>query len=304
MAELPQNGAMKICYRFSASLIATCLCLAAGAACSQQVPQAIATDPPADKEFPAAMEAPDIPSHGARLNAVMYLASGAGPHPAVLLLHGFPGNEKNLDLAYAIRRAGWNVLIPHYRGSWGSEGDFSFTHAIEDTQAALDFLRDPANAKKYRTDPARIALIGHSMGGFLALYATAHNGEVAEVAAIAAWNLGPSSLRAPSATFKNASPRLAGSTGDGLRKEANDHGAEWNYVGYAEALKSRPLLVLEAKDGNTGDNQALAGAVREAGGAHVTETLLDTDHVFSDHRIALQTAVLTWLQSLPAPSAK
>lgn len=186
----------------------------------------------------------------------------------------------------------------------GSEGDFSFTHAIEDTQAALDFLRDPANAKKYRSDPARIVLIGHSMGGFLALHSAAHNSDVTAVAAIAAWNLGPSSLRAPSTTFRNASPRLAGSSAEGLRKEANDRSAEWNYVGYAEALKSRPLLVLEAKDGNTGDNQALAEAVRKAGGAHVTETLVDTDHVFSDHRLALQAAVLTWLQSVTAPSAK
>jgi len=295
---------MKIRLGFRAALIVAWLCFGVGAASAQQVPQAIATDPPADKEFPAAMEAPDIPSHGARLNAVMYLASGAGPHPGVLLLHGFPGNEKNLDLAYAIRRAGWNVLIPHYRGSWGSEGDFSFTHAIEDTQAALDFFRDPANAKKYRTDPARIVLIGHSMGGFLALYTAAHNSEVIGVAGIAAWDLGPSSLRAPSTTFRNASPRLAGSTAEGLRKEANDHSAEWNYVGYAEALKTRPLLMLEAKDGNTGDNQALAEAVRKAAGTHVTETFMDTDHVFSDHRIALQTVVLSWLQSIPAPLAK
>jgi predicted alpha/beta-fold hydrolase len=84
---------------------------------AQQLPRALTTDPSPDQEFPAAIEAPDVMSHGARLNAVFYIASGRGPHPTVLLMHGFPGNEKNLDLAYAIRRAGWNVLIPHYRGS-------------------------------------------------------------------------------------------------------------------------------------------------------------------------------------------
>jgi pimeloyl-ACP methyl ester carboxylesterase len=47
---------------------------------------------------------PDIPSHGAKMYSVIYIASGAGPHPTVLMLHGFPGNEKNLDLAYSIRR--------------------------------------------------------------------------------------------------------------------------------------------------------------------------------------------------------
>lgn len=47
----------------------------------------------------------------------MYMAAGAGPHPTVLLLHGLPGNEQNVDLAQSIRRAGWNVLTLHYRGS-------------------------------------------------------------------------------------------------------------------------------------------------------------------------------------------
>jgi hypothetical protein len=38
---------------------------------AQQIP-AIAQDPPPDKEFPASTEAPDISSHGARLNAILY----------------------------------------------------------------------------------------------------------------------------------------------------------------------------------------------------------------------------------------
>ena len=90
---------------------------------AQSIPAAITADPPRDKDFPAAMEAPDIISHNTRLNAVFYLASGEGPHPVVLLLHGFPGNEQNMDLAYAIRRAGWNVLVPHYRGLVGQRGE-------------------------------------------------------------------------------------------------------------------------------------------------------------------------------------
>jgi pimeloyl-ACP methyl ester carboxylesterase len=46
-----------------------------------------------------------------------YVASGTGPRPAVVLLHGFPGNERNLDLAQDMRRAGWDVLYLNYRGS-------------------------------------------------------------------------------------------------------------------------------------------------------------------------------------------
>jgi pimeloyl-ACP methyl ester carboxylesterase len=77
---------------------------------AQELPAAITTDPAPDKANPAAMETFQIPSHGAMLNALAYIGEGAGPHPVVLLLHGFPGNEKNLDLAQAIRRDGWDVV--------------------------------------------------------------------------------------------------------------------------------------------------------------------------------------------------
>jgi pimeloyl-ACP methyl ester carboxylesterase len=161
----------------------------------QQPPAAVISDPPPDTAHPATMAWPDIPSHGAKMYSVIYIASGAGPHPTVLMLHGFPGNEKNLDLAYSIRRAGWNVLVPFYRGAWGSAGTFSFTHALEDAQTSINFLRLPENVKKFRIDPDHIVLIGHSMGGFVAAYATAHEPKVFAAALISAGNLGPASAR-------------------------------------------------------------------------------------------------------------
>jgi hypothetical protein len=33
------------------------------------------------------------------IKLVLFGENVVGPHPTVLLLHGFPGNEKNLDLA-------------------------------------------------------------------------------------------------------------------------------------------------------------------------------------------------------------
>ncbi len=277
-------------------------------AVAQQLPSAITNDPPPDKEHPAGVEAPDIESHGSRLNAVLFLASGAQSHPTVILLHGFPGNEKNLDLAYMLRRAGWNVLFPNYRGSWGSGGSFSFSNALEDTQVSVDFLRDPANVKKYRIDAKRIVLIGHSMGGFMTAYTAAHDPGVYAFCMMAAWNIGPTVLRAAdngrADNYKNSSPRLAGTTPEGLMAEAKVHASQWNYVDYAGDLKARPALIFEVKDRNTADNQAMAEALRKAGNMHVTEKYMETDHSFSDHRIALQAAILEWLQSLPAPAGK
>lgn len=116
-------------------------------------PPAIFADPPADAQNPPRMEVPHIPSGGVAINGVAYLAAGAGPKPTLVICHGWPGNEKNLDLAQALRRAGWNAITFNYRGSWGSPGAFRFAQVPEDARAVLAFLRDPARARALGADP-------------------------------------------------------------------------------------------------------------------------------------------------------
>ena len=91
---------------------------------AQQTPTPVIADPIADKQFPPGLSVLTIPSNGSEMDAFFYLASGAGPHGTVVLLHGLPGYEINGDLAQSIRRAGWNVLLFNYRGTWGSTGIF------------------------------------------------------------------------------------------------------------------------------------------------------------------------------------
>ena len=130
------------------------------------------SDPERDEAFPARNRQLLVPSNGVGLNALFLLAAGEEPHPTMLLLHGLPGNEQNLDLAQAVRRKGWNVLTLHYRGSWGSPGSFSIANAIEDAEAAMALLRSDSAAAEYRIDRRRLVIAGHSMGGLAAaLYA-------------------------------------------------------------------------------------------------------------------------------------
>jgi len=89
-----------------------------------QTPSPISADPPSDSANPASLVEIAVPSHGAQLLGAFYLASGVGPHPIAIIYHGFPGYEQNLDLAQALRRAGYNVLAVHYRGSWGGVRKF------------------------------------------------------------------------------------------------------------------------------------------------------------------------------------
>src|SRR6476469_6978141 len=106
---------------------------------------------------PASMAEVATTGAGAGLNAIVYLAAGAGPKPVVVFLHGYPGNEKNLDLAQAVRRAGYDAVYTDYRGIWGSGGTFSFGNGLDDAKAVLAWVRSADTVKKYGFDPARIA---------------------------------------------------------------------------------------------------------------------------------------------------
>ena len=96
-------------------------------------------------EAPASIVELTISSNGDRMSGIAYLAAGKEPHPTILLLHGYPGNEKNLDVAQAMRRKGWNVVFFHYRGAWGSEGEFSIINAEQDVQNVLQYITDDNN---------------------------------------------------------------------------------------------------------------------------------------------------------------
>ncbi len=266
---------------------------------------------PAGTADRASMESFQIPSHGALLNAFVYVAAGAGPHPAVILLHGFPGNERNLDLAQDIRRAGWDVLYFNYRGSWGSPGDFSFSHSIEDTAAAIAYLRQPANAKTLRVDPSRIVLIGHSMGGFMAVQGVAADPGILAMGLISAADLGgripqplskdrePQAIQALSTGYAHEGMApLSGCTPEGLARETIANAAKWSFPAKVDALKSRPALIVTSEDGLAPSNTAFATALRNAGNGQVTTLHLSTDHSYSDQRSALSKAVLQWLASL------
>lgn len=271
----------------------------------------VATTTEPSRSDRAAMETMQIPSHGALMNALVYVAAGAGPHPAVVLLHGFPGNERNLDLAQDIRRAGWDVLYFNYRGSWGTPGDFSFTHGIEDTAAALAYLRQPAVAKKLRLDPARIVLIGHSMGGFMAIQAAAADPGIKAIGVISGGDLGGAyqALRqanpAPAALHKLATglagegmAPLTGCTPEGLAREVAAHAGAWVFTARAASLKDRNVFVATSDDGLAGMNDAFVAALRRAGDSRVTTSHFATDHAYSDQRLELSRAVLAWLEGV------
>src|SRR5512135_1231813 len=167
-------------------VLATVLTSCAGQRAGRQIDHPTTADPAVvDSAFPPTMGELSFESGGSKLNGLMYVANGPGPHPTVIILHGYPGNERNLDLAQAIRRAGMNVLYFDYRGTWGSGGEFSIAHALEDVAKAVERTRSEEWASAYRVDPDRVALVGHSLGGFLGAITTAEDDRILCFASLA-----------------------------------------------------------------------------------------------------------------------
>jgi uncharacterized protein len=283
-----------------ALLAALLLCV--GQSFAQTVAPAIYTDPPADHAHPAAMAVLHIQSGGVTINGVLYSPSGAGPHATLVICHGLPGNEKNLDLAQAVRRAGWNAVTFNYRGSWGSSGKFRFAQNPEDAAAVLKFLRDPKNAAKYGIDVHRIVLAGHSMGGWVTARTAADDHELIGAILISMGDMGQVG-RLPHdkavAEMADNMEALAGVTAQSMADDAISHQKEFMLTDKAEGLARLPLLVLTSEDGLQSHSDTLVAAIKAKGGTQITEQHVTTDHGWSDHRIALEGIIIKWLSSLP-----
>jgi pimeloyl-ACP methyl ester carboxylesterase len=265
---------------------------------SGQVPKAITTDPPPDRAHPARMEVLHIPSGGVKINGVAYLASGAGRHPTFVFFHGLPGNEKNLDLAQAVRRAGWNAITVNYRGSWGSPGEFRFAGNLEDADAVLSFVHDTANARQLGIDTRRIVIAGHSMGGWVTVHTDSHHPELLGAILISAADMGATGLRPRDSVIEHMAgdmESLSGATPESMADEVRANSDRFRFARAAQGLAHTPLLVITSDDSYGPRADSLVKQVRALGNSRITVVHLATDHSYSDKRIALETAVINWL---------
>ncbi|MGE4324296.1 MAG: alpha/beta hydrolase [Sphingobium sp.] len=263
---------------------------------------AVIADPAPDAAYPAGMHGFAIPVDDGAINATLYTAAGAGTHPVLLFLHGFPGNEQNLDLVQAARRAGWHVLTLHYRGAWGSPGRFSFANAAQDARTALQFLHQAATVARYRIDTGAIVLAGHGMGAFMATDAAADVQRVAGLFLIDPWDPAqtvaalstPSGEAAWKAEVSGALPPLQGATHDGLTAQIRDDAGRFDLGGRLIAYGRRPLTIIAADRGRGAMARKVA-ADAQSSNPGTELTIWPADHGFSDKRIALADALVRFL---------
>lgn len=297
--------------RLAAAVLCPLLLLLALPLHAATVSDAATHDQPPDAEHPAVNRQVLVPSAGEGMNALFLLASGAGPKPTVVLLHGLPGNERNLDLAQAMRRAGWNVLTFHYRGSWGSPGKFSIAGAVQDAEAAMQYVRQPDIASRYSIDTSRLVIAGHSMGGYAAARYAATHADVAGLILLDAWDAGqggkylranPAEQARLTASFDDLGNILNGADAQSLTSDVLALADDQDLESLAPGLALHPTLSVWADKGIAAPNAALASAIAAQRNARITTANLPTDHSFADHRIALAQVVVDWLEQLAEPS--
>ncbi len=163
------------------------------AGCASAPARRVIDDAPfsSEAELPR-LEALVFKSNGSTIYGQILVPSSAfkAPRPCAVLCHGFAGFTRWDDVAHDLCRAGIAVVIPHHRGAWGSEGEYSVTGCIEDAENLAQWTMSPSFAEKYGTATNSVFLIGHSMGGNSVLNAAAKVPGVKGVALIAPCDIG------------------------------------------------------------------------------------------------------------------
>lgn len=118
---------------------------------------------------------------GQRMYGMLHRPDGAQSAPAVVMFHGFTGHRTEVHCLFvraarSLMARGIGVLRFDFRGSGESEGEFSqmtVDGEVGDGLRAVEFL-----ASRPGVDPARIGVIGMSLGGCVAACVAARSSRV------------------------------------------------------------------------------------------------------------------------------
>ena len=252
-----------------------------------------------DINSPASSTELFIPSGNSQIAGLIYNANGLQKHPTLLLLHGYPGNERNLDIAQVVRSRGWNVIYFDYRGSWGSQGKFSFKNCVEDVVNVVSFCNKYQDSLKI--DTSNIVLFGHSMGGWVCLKALQELPTIKKGFVLSTWDIAKD--------FKNVSnekemlsiandPNIAGkyfvlntSLKDLYTPVLQDK-TYFNLLNDAKSLGDKQIIMIDEHE----KNSQLAEKIKEFNKPYFDYSVWQTDHSFTNKRASLINKVLAFIE--------
>jgi len=228
--------------------------LTAAIAISAQTDSIVLKDITWDKNTPAGMNELFIPSGGATVAGLIYRANGGEKYPTMIMLHGYPGNERNLDLAQVVRAHGWNVIYFDYRGSWGSGGQFSFANCVQDVVNVVAFCKKYTDS--LRIDTSNIVLFGHSMGGWVCMKSLAQLPEIKKGFALSTWDIYADfkDVKTEQQMMERASQGenyfVLNTSVKELFKPVIDHPSFYKIQNDTTALASKQIIMLDEHEGN------------------------------------------------------
>ena len=284
--------------RFSTKFLLSFLLLVSTNAFSQSE-SIVLSDLKLDVSSPASSTELFIPSGNSMIAGLIYSANGLQKHPTLLLLHGYPGNERNLDIAQVVRSYGWNVIYFDYRGSWGSQGEFSFKNSVEDVVNVVAFCNKYQDSLKI--DTSKIVLFGHSMGAWVVLKALQELPTIKKGFALSTWNIGN--------VYKNVTTekemlRLANDPKTGgkyfvLNTSLKDlytpvlkDQTYFNLLNDTKSLADKQIIMIDEHE----KNSQLADKMKESNKSYFDYSVWQTDHVFTNKRASLINKVLAFLE--------
>lgn len=224
-------------------------------------------------------------SGGLSIDALLHVPHGDGPFPGVVLLHGLvdPATYTTRDgLDREQRRlaeAGWIVLVPAFRGLGGSDPDpgTAADRELGWTEDAVNAVRGLAASDLPTLDRGRIAVVGHSLGGLVAL----------NTAVIAPELFSAVALIAPASTDLWANVEQFVPPDDPARREivarhgtpetAPGHWADLSPVTFAERL-DMPVVIVQG----TAD-PVISRASTEATRERLADAGVDAELTWIDH---------------------
>ena len=219
-----------------------------------------------------------------------------------LFLPGVPGTDRNEDLAEMLCFDGYRVLCLSFSGTCGSEGIYSLTHALEDSETAYNYLNAPC--------PGGVHVFGHSMGGFIAAHTAAAHPQTKSLILMFPCDIGRLPIWDDESIMTsyvvkdyldNHAPMLSGVSSEQLIGEIYVNAQSFSLVNLAPALSRIPTLII----GGSSDHYApprlncapLFDSLCRISGSKAVYKEFDTGHFGADCRGLISIAISDFLKA-------